>query len=144
MTPLARRSYLETTDQEMDVWIKLKLHSPSPASVKTISFTVTPVMPVCGVKDVGYRQCGPAGYCVREQFYCDGQINCINKQSPIPPGSSSVFICFSSPSFFSNSPWFSSGSISLSVCLDFSFSLSALKCFPFFFKPLYTLTSSLC
>ena len=24
-TPLARRTYLETTDQEMDVWIKLQL-----------------------------------------------------------------------------------------------------------------------
>ena len=50
VTPLVRRTYLETTDQEMDVWIKLKLHSPTPATVKTLSFTVTPVMGECGVQ----------------------------------------------------------------------------------------------
>ena len=82
----------ETTDQEMDVWIKLKLHSPSITTVKTISFTVTPVMQKCGAHDVGYRQCGSSGpgsngaYCIRDPFFCDGVVNCASKNSLWPTG----------------------------------------------------------
>ena len=96
----------ETTDQEMDVWVKLRLHSPSITTIKTVSFVVTPVLRTCKVKslrtlfisylhilcilqghDVGYRKCGgKEGYCVREQFFCDGQVNCATKHAVISPG----------------------------------------------------------
>ena len=33
----------------MDVWVKLRLHSPSLAAVKTLSFVVTPVLRTCKV-----------------------------------------------------------------------------------------------
>ena len=91
----------ETTDQEMDVWIKLKLHSPSITTVKTISFTVTPVMRKCGAHDVGYRQCGSSGsgskgaYCIRDPFFCDGVVNCASKNSPWPTGKEIKFCLIS-------------------------------------------------
>jgi len=87
VTPLSQRTYLETTDQEMDVWIKLKLNSPSLSSIKTVSFIATPVLRNCGGQDVGYRRCsgGSGGYCVREQFFCDGHVNCHHKHAVFPP-----------------------------------------------------------
>jgi len=90
ITILSKRTYLETTDQEMDVWIKIKLHKPSITTVKTVSFIVTPVMRTCSTHDVGYRQCGSTGkgskgaYCIRDQFFCDGYVNCANKHALLP------------------------------------------------------------
>ena len=76
----------------MDVWIKIKLHKPSITTVKTVSFIVTPVMRTCSTHDVGYRQCGSTGkgskgaYCIRDQFFCDGYVNCANKHALLPSG----------------------------------------------------------
>lgn len=86
VTPLAKRTYTETTDQEMDVWVKLRLHSPSITTIKTVSFVVTPVLRSCKGHDVGYRKCGgKESYCVREQFFCDGQVNCATRHAVISP-----------------------------------------------------------
>merc|ERR1711874_289493 len=83
VTPMSARSYSESTDQEMDIWLKLTL-SPSSSVIKTISFTVTPFLITCGGKQLGYRKCGKAGHCIREQFFCDGTVNCGVKNSVWP------------------------------------------------------------
>jgi len=74
-TTMSKRTYSESTDQEMDVWLRLKV-SPSSPLIKTVSFTVTPFLLTCSGRDVGYRRCGQAGHCVRSQFFCDGAVNC--------------------------------------------------------------------
>ena len=87
VTPMSARSYSESTDQEMDIWLKLTL-SPSSSVIKTISFTVTPFLITCSGKHLGYRKCGKAGHCIREQFFCDGTVNCGVKNSVWPSGTS--------------------------------------------------------
>ena len=87
VTPMSARSYSESTDQEMDIWLKLTL-SPSSSVIKTLSFTVTPFLISCGGKHLGYRKCGKAGHCIREQFFCDGTVNCGVKNSVWPSGTS--------------------------------------------------------
>ena len=74
VTPMSARTYSESTDQEMDIWLKLTL-SPSSSVIKTVSFTVTPFLISCGGKHLGYRKCGKAGHCIREQFFCDGTVS---------------------------------------------------------------------
>ena len=85
VTPMSARSYSESTDQEMDIWLKLSL-SPSSTVIKTISFTVTPFLITCGGKHLGYRKCGKAGHCIREKFFCDGTVNCGVRNSVWPSG----------------------------------------------------------
>ena len=86
-TTMSKRTYSESTDQEMDVWLRLKV-SPSSPLIKTVSFTVTPFLLTCSGRDVGYRRCGPAGHCVRSQFFCDGAVNCPVNNSMWPAGDS--------------------------------------------------------
>ena len=85
VTPMSARSYAESTDQEMDIWLKLTL-PPSSTVIKTISFTVTPFLITCSGKQLGYRKCGKAGHCIREKFFCDGTVNCGVKNSVWPSG----------------------------------------------------------
>ena len=90
VTPMSARSYSESTDQEMDIWLKLTL-SPSSTVIKTISFTVTPFLITCSGKHLGYRKCGKAGHCIREKFFCDGTVNCGVRNSVWPSGIGSVW-----------------------------------------------------
>ena len=85
VTPMSARTYSESTDQEMDIWLKLTL-SPSSSVIKTVSFTVTPFLISCGGKHLGYRKCGKAAHCIREQFFCDGTVNCGARNSAWPSG----------------------------------------------------------
>ena len=67
----------------------IMMMSRSPLSpVKTVSFTVTPVLRTCGRGVAGYRACGGAGasYCLAQQYFCDGRVNCAAKHGVLPPG----------------------------------------------------------
>ena len=75
VTPMSKRIYSESSDQEMDIWVKMSVHS-SKLSHKSLSFVVTPFKKSCSSLDSDYQRCGSSPHCVREQFFCDGVVNC--------------------------------------------------------------------
>ena len=77
VTPMSKRIYSESSDQEMDVWVKMSVPS-SLNTHKTLSFVVTPFKKSCSSLDSssGYKRCGSSPHCVREQLFCDGTVNC--------------------------------------------------------------------
>ena len=76
VTPMSKRIYSESSDQEMDIWVKMNVPS-SPNTHKTLSFVVTPFKKTCSSSNSSYQRCGTDGQCVREQLFCDGTVNCV-------------------------------------------------------------------
>ena len=73
--------YLELNDREMDIWIKVTkrdLLNPKPRS---LHMTVTVVKKDCvgGPKahPNQWQTCPGTNYCIREEFFCDGRVNCV-------------------------------------------------------------------
>jgi len=82
VTPMARRVYIEASDQEMDMWIQLAVPPTDWPGHKTVSLTVTPFQKSCDKKDRNYRRCSLAHrYCIHKDLFCDGKINCALKTS---------------------------------------------------------------
>ena len=75
VTPMKKRIYSESSDQEMDIWVKMNVPS-SVSSQKTLSFVVTPFKKTCSSSDSSYQKCGKTRKCVRAQLFCDGTVNC--------------------------------------------------------------------
>ena len=71
------RFYVEETDREMDLWIKISKRTPSfNPSPRRLKITVTVIKKDCGVHHPYYRQCSHTDHCIRREFFCDGRINC--------------------------------------------------------------------
>ena len=71
--PYERREYVETRDNEMDVWINLE-RSRSPADVKQIKLVVVPFRKSCNLEDEKYyRRCPGTGRCFKKEYYCSGE-----------------------------------------------------------------------
>ena len=75
VTPMSKRIYSESSDQEMDIWVKMIVPSPM-SSQKTLSFVVTPFKKSCSSSSNSYQKCGKSGQCVKSQLFCDGIVNC--------------------------------------------------------------------
>jgi len=75
VTPLDRRIYSESSDQEMDVWVKITVPT-SGTRPKTLSLIVTPFKKTCNSQDKRYKRCGHSRNCVRTELFCDGAVNC--------------------------------------------------------------------
>jgi len=92
ITPLDKRIYSESSDQEMDVWIKMTVAALG-TRPKTLSLIVTPFKKTCSSMDHRYKRCGSLTNCVRAELFCDGAVNCA-LPTKIPQGSiiSIVFI----------------------------------------------------
>jgi len=76
-TPLSKRVYSESSDQEMDIWIQLAVPPADWPGHKTLSLTVTPFMKSCGKEDTTHRRCSSKSrHCIRRDLFCDGRINC--------------------------------------------------------------------
>ena len=75
VTPISKRIYSESSDQEMDIWIKMKV-PPSGSFQKNLTLVVTPFKRSCRSSDPSYQKCGKGGQCVRREFFCDGSVNC--------------------------------------------------------------------
>ena len=70
--PYERREYVETRDNEMDVWINLE-RSRSPQDVKQIKLVVVPFRKSCNLEDEKYyRRCPGTGRCFKKEYYCSG------------------------------------------------------------------------
>ena len=74
-TPLDKRIYSESSDQEMDLWVKMTIESLGTRS-KTLSLIVTPFKKTCSSMDHRYKRCGSSTNCVRAELLCDGVMNC--------------------------------------------------------------------
>jgi len=75
ITPLDKRIYSESSDQEMDVWVKMTVPSTG-TRPKTLSLIVTPFKKNCNSLDRRYKRCGSSAHCVRAELFCDGAVNC--------------------------------------------------------------------
>jgi len=75
ITPLDKRIYSESSDQEMDVWVKVTVPTTG-TRPKTLSLIVTPFKKSCTSMDKRYKRCGSSSHCVRAELFCDGAINC--------------------------------------------------------------------
>ena len=75
VTPISKRIYSESSDQEMDIWIKMNVPSVG-SSQKNLTLVVTPFKRSCSSSDPSYQTCGKGGQCVRREFFCDGSVNC--------------------------------------------------------------------
>ena len=74
ITPLDKRIYSESSDQEMDVWVKMTVPSTG-TRPKTLSLIVTPFKKNCNSLDRRYKRCGSSAHCVRAELFCDGAVN---------------------------------------------------------------------
>ena len=71
------RFYVEETDREMDLWIKISKRTPTfQPSPRRLKITVTVIRKDCGRHNPYYRQCSHTDHCIRREFFCDGRINC--------------------------------------------------------------------
>ena len=75
VTPLDKRIYSESSDQEMDLWVKMTIESLG-TRPKTLSLIVTPFKKTCSSMDHRYKRCGSSTNCVRAELFCDGAVNC--------------------------------------------------------------------
>ena len=75
VTPLDKRIYSESSDQEMDLWVKMTIESLG-TRPKTLSLIVTPFKKTCSSMDHRYKRCGSSTKCVRAELFCDGAVNC--------------------------------------------------------------------
>lgn len=70
-----RREYIETSDNEMDVWINLERSRGN--QVKEIKLVVVPFRKSCNHEDEKYyRRCPGSGRCFKREYYCSGMIKC--------------------------------------------------------------------
>ena len=90
VTPLDRRIYSESSDQELDVWVKITVPNTG-NNPKTLSLIVTPFKKSCSSQDINYKRCGVSEKCVRAELFCDGAVNCAIP-TKIPQGKLSIFI----------------------------------------------------
>ena len=97
VTPMMKRIYSESSDQEMDIWVKMNVPS-SPNTHKTLSFVVTPFKKICSSSNSSYQRCGTDGQCVREQLFCDGTVNCALPMDR-PPGNIETW-CYQTLRYF--------------------------------------------
>ena len=87
-TKLSERIYTETSDDEMDIWVQMRMSGNDPP--KTLSLVVTPFLKKCSYKLENFQKCGSGGKeCVRTEFFCDGKVNCPTSGNK-PPGETSV------------------------------------------------------
>lgn len=75
-TPFTRRSYVEETDAEMDMW--MEIHPTYGNNSKEIKLIVTPFRKSCLKSGIykDYRPCPGSTKCIRSNLFCDGVINC--------------------------------------------------------------------
>ena len=70
-----RREYIETTDNEMDIWISVRPPKYGQES-KELKLIVTPFKKFCRPEDSSYRKCPGTNRCIRQELFCDGIVNC--------------------------------------------------------------------
>ena len=69
-----RREYIETSDNEMDVWINLEKSRGN--QVKEIKLVVVPFRKSCNHEDEKYyRRCPGSGRCFKREYYCSGTLS---------------------------------------------------------------------
>ena len=73
-TPYSSRSYVEESEDTMDLWINLTPQTHTEQD--SVSFVVTPFPHECVDGDAVYRQCPGSHSCVRRQLFCDRVVNC--------------------------------------------------------------------
>jgi len=84
-TPLSKRIYSESSDQEMDIWLQLEVPPAGWPGHKTVSLTVTPYKKSCGNEDHNHRRCSLSSReCIRRELFCDGRVNCALPSSKPP------------------------------------------------------------
>ena len=75
-TPFTRRSYVEETDAEMDMW--MEIHPTYGNKPKEIKLIVTPFRKSCLNSRLyaDYRRCPGSTRCIRSDLFCDGYLKC--------------------------------------------------------------------
>jgi len=71
-TSTSAREYVETNDQDMDLWISI---TPGTRH-KELRLVVTPFKKTCSSSDTWWWPCQGSGQCVRRDLLCDGVLNC--------------------------------------------------------------------
>jgi len=75
-TPYEVREYVETRDNEMDVWVNLA-RSHGATEVKQIRMVVVPFRKSCNLEDEKYyRRCPGTGRCFKREYYCSEMVKC--------------------------------------------------------------------
>lgn len=73
------REYVEDTDNEMDVWIKLSnMKDPTLSNnIKEIKVVVVPFRKKCTADDErNYRRCPGSGRCFKREYFCNEMVKC--------------------------------------------------------------------
>lgn len=77
VTPLSKRVYSESNDQEMDIWLQLAVPPADWPGHKTLALTVTPFLKSCRKENRKFRRCSSSSrQCIRRELFCDGRVNC--------------------------------------------------------------------
>lgn len=72
---IKNREWIETEDDEMDVWFRLAPSQPGRAP-KELSMIVTPFRKRCRNDDNYYKKCPGSERCIKRELFCDGFVNC--------------------------------------------------------------------
>lgn len=75
MVDIKNREWIETEDDEMDVWFSLSPTQPN-SGPKELSLIVTPFRKRCRTDDQYYRKCPGSDRCIKRELFCDGFVNC--------------------------------------------------------------------
>ena len=71
------RLFIESTDHEMDLWLKVKQTKlRSRKTKRNLRLIVTVFKKGCSTNDMYWRKCDNTNYCVRKGHFCDNYANC--------------------------------------------------------------------
>ena len=71
------RLFIESTDHEMDVWLKMKSTKyRSSKKIRHLRLIVTVFKKGCKSNDMYWRKCDNTNFCVRKGHFCDNYANC--------------------------------------------------------------------
>ena len=71
------RLFIESTDHEMDLWLKVKRTKlRSRKQKRNLRLIVTVFKKGCSSNDMYWRKCDNTNYCVRKGHFCDNYANC--------------------------------------------------------------------
>eukprot|EP00090_Calanus_glacialis_P040511 TRINITY_DN70680_c0_g1_i1.p1 TRINITY_DN70680_c0_g1~~TRINITY_DN70680_c0_g1_i1.p1 ORF type:complete len:351 (+),score=74.68 TRINITY_DN70680_c0_g1_i1:89-1054(+) len=79
-TSTSAREYVETNEQDMDVWVSIKPPIPGKEH-KQLRLVVTPFKKSCSTSDTWWWPCKGSDQCVRRDLLCDGVLNCAGGDS---------------------------------------------------------------
>ena len=78
-----QRWYVEESDWEMDLWVKVSKNQdsrrgePGQKPLRKLRIIVTVFKKSCKDGDMWYRRCKGTNHCVRQGYFCDTLANCV-------------------------------------------------------------------